>query len=314
MNNFFSGGFAEGIKQVFYTIGLFMVISGCSSPADTKNQDTRTEGTINISSDESFKPVLDSQIKVFESLHPEAHIIVHYKPEADCFRDFAVDSIRMVIVTRKCTAQEANFIVDSMKVAPEQMIVARDAIAILLNKEAKDSLFTIDEVRDILTGRFKKNLIPVFDGLKATSTVRFIVDSILKTDTFTPKTVAGKTSEEVIDYVSKNPDAIGFIGVNWIGNPEDSNQVSFLTKVKIARLESSDKKGAYIPPGPATIYTLRYPLVRDLVYILKEKHNGLGHGFASFLSGEQGQLIFKRAYLAPMQKDLRIRPVKLREE
>ena len=109
-----------------------------------------------------------------------------------------------------------------MKVAPEQMIVARDAIAIILNKEAKDTLFTLGDVKDILTGRFKKNLIPVFDGLKATSTVRFIVDSLLKGDTLTPKTVAGKTSEEVIDYVSKNPGAIGFIGVNWIGNPEDS--------------------------------------------------------------------------------------------
>jgi phosphate transport system substrate-binding protein len=136
----------------------------------------------------------------------------------------------------------------------------------------------------------------------------------LKGDTLTSKAVAGKTSEEVLDYVAGNPDAVGFIGVNWIGNPEDSTQLSFLTKVKIANLESADVPGAFIPPVPGTIYTLRYPLVRDLVYIVKEKHNGLAHGFASFMSGERGQLIFKRAYLAPMQKDLRIRPVKLRDE
>jgi phosphate transport system substrate-binding protein len=314
MKRFFSGRATEVIKDILYTAGLLTIINGCGSPRDSNNQDTRTTGTIHISSDESFRPVVDSQIKVFEALHPDAHIVVHYKPEADCFRDFAVDSIRMVIVTRKYTKQEENFIIDSMKVGPEQMIIARDAIAIVLNKDVKDTLFTVNDVREILTGRFKKNLIPVFDGLKATSTVRFIVDSIIKGDTLTPKTVAGKTSEEVIDYVSKNPDAIGFIGVNWIGNPEDSNQVSFLAKVKIAKLESADIRGAYILPVPATIYTLRYPLVRDLVYILKERHNGLGHGFASFLSGEQGQLIFKRAYLAPMQKDLRVRPVKLREE
>src|SRR3954469_9185628 len=92
-------------KQVLYFIGLFMIVSGCGSPSDTNNQDTRTEGTIHISSDETFKPVIDSQIKVFESLHPDAKIIVHYKPEADCFRDFAVDSIRMVVVTRKCTKE-----------------------------------------------------------------------------------------------------------------------------------------------------------------------------------------------------------------
>jgi len=314
MNIFFPGKVVAAAKQVIYSIVLFAIISGCATPTDTKNGDTRTEGTINISSDETFKPVIDSQIKVFEALHPDAHIIVHYKPEADCFRDFAVDSIRMVIVTRKTTKEEEKFLVDSLKVAPEQMIVARDAIAVILNKDAKDSLFTIDEIKQILTGRFTKNLIPVFDGLKATSTVRFIVDSLLKGDTLSPKTVAGKTSQEVIDYVSKTPDAIGFIGVNWIGNPEDSTQVSFLTKVKIAKLERSDLKGVYTTPVPGTIYTLRYPLVRDLVYIMKERHNGLAHGFSSFMSGERGQLVFKRAYLAPMQKDLRIRPVKLREE
>jgi len=310
----FQNRYFGAVRQALYITGLFVVFSGCGTPTDSKNEDTRTEGTIHISSDETFKPVIDSQIKVFEAQNPGAHIIVHYKPEADCFRDFGVDSIRMVVVTRKCTPQEENFIIDSMKLAPEQMIVARDAIAVLLNKEAKDTLFTVNEVKDILTGRFKKNLIPVFDGLKATSTVRFIVDSVLKGDTLTPRTVAGKTSEEVIDYVSKTADAIGFIGVNWIGNPEDSTQLSFLTKVKIAKLERTDLKGTYTLPVPATIFTLRYPLVRDLVYILKERHNGLGHGFASFMSGEKGQLVFKRAYLAPMQKDLRIRPVKLRDE
>ncbi|MES1217885.1 MAG: substrate-binding domain-containing protein [Bacteroidota bacterium] len=314
MSIFLKTGYFEYTQRFIYAICLFICFGSCSSPKDSNNSDTRTEGTINISSDESFKPVIDSQIKVFEDKYPDAHIIVHYKPEAECFRDFAVDSIRMVIVTRKTTKQEENFLIDSMRVGPEQMIVARDAIAVVLNQEAKDSHFTVDEIRQILTGKFRENLIPVFDGLRATSTVRFIVDSILKGDTLSSKTVAGKTSEEVLEYVSKNPDAVGFLGVNWIGNPEDSTQLSFLTKVKIARLESADVPGAFVQPVPYMIYTLRYPLVRDLVYIMKEKHNGLAHGFASFLSGEKGQLIFKRAYLAPMQKDLRIRPVKLRDE
>jgi phosphate transport system substrate-binding protein len=295
---------------------VFFVFSSCGSPGSSGKEpgDTRTSGSIHISSDESFKPVIDSQVKVFESLNPGAHIVVDYKPEADCFRDLFIDSVRMVVVTRKCTKQEENFIVDSLKVAPEQMVVARDAVAVILNKEAKDSLFTMNEIKQILTGHYGKNLTPVFDGLKATSTIRYIVDSVLRGDTLTPKAMAAKSSEEVINYVSKNPGAIGFIGINWIGNPEDPTQLSFLKEVKVANLESTDVPGAYIPPVPGTIYTKRYPMVRDLVYILKERHNGLGHGLADFMSGERGQLIFKRAYLAPAQKDLRIRPARLREE
>jgi len=54
-------------------------------------------------------------------------------------------------------------------------------------------------------------------------------------------------------------------------------------------------------------------MVRDLVYILKENHQGLGTGFANFMSDEIGQLIFLRAYLAPAKKQFGMRPVKLSE-
>jgi len=113
--------------------------------------------------------------------------------------------------------------------------------------------------------------------------------------------------------VAKTPDAIGFIGVSWIGNKEDTSQMQFLKKVKIARLESTDKPGGYVLPYQVNIYEKRYPMVRDLVYILKENHKGLGSGFTDFLSGDQGQLIFKRAYLVPMQRNFTLRTARLRE-
>jgi phosphate transport system substrate-binding protein len=125
--------------------------------------------------------------------------------------------------------------------------------------------------------------------------------------------MAAKSSEGVIDYVSKNPNTVGFIGISWIGNHEDTLQQSFLKKVKMASLESTDIPGSYLVAWQANIYAGRYPMIRDLVYILKEKYVGLGKGFANFLSGEQGQLIFKRAYLLPAIMNFNIRDVKLNE-
>ncbi|HEY1202725.1 MAG TPA: substrate-binding domain-containing protein, partial [Niastella sp.] len=81
-------------------------------------QETTTSGTIRISVDESFKPVIDSQIKVFESQHPDAHIIVNYKPEADCLRDLNVDSIRMVIVTRGLSETELSTLTNKLQYKP----------------------------------------------------------------------------------------------------------------------------------------------------------------------------------------------------
>ena len=125
--------------------------------------------------------------------------------------------------------------------------------------------------------------------------------------------MAARSSEEVMNYVSRTPGAVGFIGVEWIGNPEDSSQVSYLKKIKVAEIESTDIPGGFVKAFQANIYIKRYPMVRELVYILKERHNGLANGFANFMSGEIGQLIFLRAYLAPALKNFSLRPVKLNE-
>ncbi len=300
---------------IVMVFAIVWILWGCQSYSEQKAKltDTPERGTIRISVDESFKPVIDEQVKVYESNRPGTQILVDYKPEAECLKDLLVDSIRMIIATRSFSEAEKNFIVDSMKLSPQRMIVARDAVAVIVNPLAEDSLFTMQEIREILTGKFGKKLIPVFDGVKATSTVRFIVDSVLKTDSLSPGAMAARSSEGVIDYVADNPQAIGFIGVSWVGNKHDSIQMSFLKRVKLAHLESTNMPGKYVIPVQANIALRRYPMVRDLVYILKEKHVGLGKGFADFMTGDRGQLIFQKAFLVPAQKDFRIRPARLRE-
>ncbi len=289
---------------------------GCKTKdeQDKEKPDTPRRGLINVSVDESFKPVVDELVQVYQSNNPGATIRVLYKPEAECFDDFFVDSIRMVIATRRISKDEAAFMVDSLKVSPESLVVARDAVAVIVHPDAPDSLFTMDQVRAILQGKFTKNLIPVFDGVKATSTVRFIIDSVLKGDTLTSKAVAARSSEGVIDYVSKTPGAIGFIGISWIGNREDPDQLSFLKKVRVAGIQSFYKTGGYVKAYQQNIYNKSYPMVRDLVYTLKENYKGLGFGFAAFMSGDIGQLIFRRAYLVPqVLKNFGIRSIKVEE-
>ena len=302
-------------KCALALVCLAAIISGCKSYKDQKLElaDTPDRGRIYVSADESFKPIIDEHVQVYEANHPGTEIIVNYKPEAECLKDMIVDSVRVIIATRGFSAAEKQFIVDSFRLAPRKMVVARDAVAVIVSPESEDSLFTMAEIRQILTGKFKKDLIPVFDGVQATSTVRYIVDSVLKTEEITPKAVAARTSVGVIDHVAKNPNAIGFIGVSWIGNKEDEQQLSFLTKVKMARIEIKPGEEMYYLPMQANIYYRQYPMIRDLVYILKENYNGLGKGFVDFMSGERGQLIFKRAYLMPAQKDFRIRPIRVRE-
>ncbi|HEY8398291.1 MAG TPA: substrate-binding domain-containing protein [Flavihumibacter sp.] len=280
----------------------------CNNQPVVAHGDTPKSGTIHISVDESFKPVIDSQIKVYESDFPNAKIIAHYKPEAECLKDLLVDSIRMVIVTRGLLPEEEKGLKEKLRYVPIQGRAAFDAVTVIVNPANKDSILDRGELRSILNGTSGYKFKPVMDGLTATSTVRFAIDSILKGEKLSPEVTAATSSEGVIDYVSKNKDAIGFIGVSWIGNTDDPVQLSFQQKVTIASLRCEIcPNEAYVKPYQANIATRRYPLVRGLHYILKENWQGLGSGFANFLIYERGQLIFRRAYLWPAKMAFEIR-------
>ncbi|HVF81941.1 MAG TPA: substrate-binding domain-containing protein [Flavisolibacter sp.] len=287
------------VRLQFFSLLLFFGLAGCKNEAAPTENDRFDSGTLYISCDESFKPVMDAEVQVYRNDYPKADIIVKYKPEADCLRDFLVDSVRMIIATRGPSAREKALIADSLKLMVQSQTVAYDAIAVVVHPEAPDSMFTVQEIRSLLSGKSNKNLIPVLDGVKATSTVRFMLDSVLRGQSLGANVTAAQNSVDVINYVARTKAAVGFIGIGWVGNTDDTAQLSYLKKVKLARLESTDSSGGYVWPVQYLIYTKTYPLIRDLVYVLKERESRLARNFANFLQAQRGQLIFRRAYLFP---------------
>jgi len=290
-------------KGFFYTIGLLFLFSwvvSCSSPDKIKTEtDSPTKGTINISVDESFKPVIEEQIRVHKSSFPETNINVSYKPESDCFRDLQKDSTRMVIVARGLNKEEASFFENQLSYSPQYGILAYDAVAVIVNRQSPDSIFTLSKLRDILSGKDK--ITAVMDGNKATSTVRYLKDSILKGGVFGANVVAAKNSRNVLDVVASRKDVVGFVGISWISDSYDPVQLAYLEKIRLGLVEcvKCEEKDIFAKPSQATISYGQYPLARPLYYILKENAAGLGTGFMNFMSLERGQLIFRRAFLVP---------------
>jgi phosphate transport system substrate-binding protein len=217
----------------------------------------------------------------------------------------------MAIITRGLDDKEEAFFKDSLGYVPQWGMLAADAIVVLVNSKSNDTLFTMADLKARLSGTAAKKNNIIFDGLNATGTVRFAIDSILKGghfDTSIVKAVAN--SKAVIDYIAANEDAIGLVGISWIGNPEDTSQVNALQKVKMAWVQCDTCKGQpYYKPNAVTIAAGLYPLVRGLYYVLKENYNGLGSGFTGFLRYERGQLIFRRAYLQPEKMNFNVRTV-----
>ena len=325
--------FTEGIKRIILgrvdmkiknilkiSFSIFFVtflLSSCEQKTqEIKPTDSPVKGSIDISVDESFEPVMREQIAMYETSFPGTKINAHYKTEADCLKDFFNDSLtRMIIVTRGLTDNEEKVMTQKLTFNPGWNELASDAIAIVVNKKSIDTLFTLDRLQQQLTGKINREQTIVFDGLNKTSTVRFIEDSVLKGKRFDTSVVrAVNNSNEVLNYIATHENAIGFVGINRIGNPEDTAQVNMLTKVKLAYIKCEVCVNTpYVMPTQETILNRRYPLVRGLYYAIKENYTGLGSGLVSFLKYERGQLIFRRAYLGPSMM-FEVRNVNLNEK
>lgn len=301
-------------QQLFKFFLILLLLAGCGT-ASKRNitDDTPVSGTIHISIDETFRPVMEEQIKMYEASYPDAHIIASYKSEADCFRDFFKDSLnRLVMVSRGLNRKEEQYMIDSLGFNPGCNAVASDAIAVIVNASSSDTLFSLSSLQKLLSGKSERSKTAVFDGLNATSTVRYIKDSILKGQAYDTSVVKAVTnSTEVINYVAGHENAIGFVGISWMGNPEVSSLQNLQHKVKTAYVKCDRCYNTpYVKPVQESMITKRYPLVRNLFYIIKENYEGLGTGFTAFLKYERGQLIFKRAYLGPVM-DFEVRNVQI---
>lgn len=306
----------EKMKQLSLFLLLIIGFAGCGTDTSSPT-DTPTSGTISISVDETFKPIIDSELTVFHALYKNAHIKVNYVPESQCFKDLMNDSVRLVITTRKLSTEELNYF-HQIKYFPTETPIAQDGIAIIVNKNNKDTILSIQQLQQIMLGKINtwkgvssasslQNIQIVFDHA-GSSTVRYMKDSIMKQQTLPPNIFAAKTNQEVIDYVMKNENAIGVIGVNWCKDSTDHSNLLFTSKIKVVGIqpEKVNKEIDFPQPYQAYIQLGVYPLSRTIYTVSREARSGLGTGFVSFLASDRGQRIILKSGLVPSTMPIRI--------
>ena len=287
------------MRYLYIMLSVCILATACKTSSTTEQVDTPSEGSIKISVEESFKPFIEQELKVFALSFPKASIEVAYKSEIECFKDLASDSTRMIIVTRGLDKKEQANYKDQLSYAPTFGILAYNAIAVVVNKKSKDSVFSMSDLSASLSGKNNKQV--VMDGSHLTGVVRFLKDSLLHETPIGKNVVSANGSEEQISYIKENPNAIGFVGMNWVGDNYDPKQMEDRKTIKMALVECTlcIEKGYYSQPSQSNISKGHYSLSLPIYYILKENAPGLGTGLLNFMSLERGQLIFQRAFLVP---------------
>ncbi len=291
-------------------LSMLLVLTNCTDKPKDTDTDTPTSGTISISVDETYEPIIKQQLKVFDSSFPNATINASYKSEAECYNDFINGEARLILVTRKPKAEEEK-LMEERKIVPSAVDVAKDAIAIILNNNATDSVFRISQLKGILTGQYNKEYTVVFDN-QGSSTLRYMRDSIIPGEQLGKNIFAANGNDSVIQYVANNPNAIGFVGVSYVSDFSDPEGLAFINNVKVAWIYNDSLDKPY-KPYQINIAPDWYPLTRNLYYVHRETYPKLGTGFAKFLSKERGQLIFKQARLFPTRTNIIFRQAEVND-
>lgn len=281
---------------------LLLTAVGCGEekPKDTPT-DTLTSGTIDISVDETYRHVVQEQLEVFDSSYPEAKINAQYKSESECIQDFMDGKVRMILVTRTLGGDE-KAVLEEKKIVPTSLDIAKDAIAVIVNNNNQDTVFSVAQLKGILTGQYSKKYSVVFDN-PGSSTLRYMLDSLIPGEKLGDNVYAAKGNDSVIQYVANNPDAIGFVSVSYVSDYEDPEGLAFIGDVTVAAIYNDSLEKAY-KPYQAYIAPEWYPLTRKLYYVHRDTYSGLAAGFAKFLREQRGQLVFKQARLFPTRVNI----------
>ena len=279
-------------------------------------EETPTSGNIKIIADESFEPIVNSEIAIFTGLYKRAQVTPIFLPETDLISAFLKDSVKLVVSSWEPTEEQKQLLFQT-QIVVRTTAVAYDAIALVLNKENKDSLFTYQNVNDLFTGKITdwKNINPesklgkisiVFDNNKSAN-IRYFKELFKLDDQLTENFYAVNNNAEVIDYVSKNKSAIGLVSVNWICDRRDSTSLAFSDKIKTAAISHQYlNPGVYSMPDQGSIYDKSYPFTRTVNLVSRETFRGLASGFTSFFAAEQGQRIVLKSGLVPATMPIRL--------
>lgn len=305
-------------------VGLTLVLAlfaSCKDKPKNARTDTYSSGAITFASDESFSPIIDEQIQIFESMYAQAELKPIYTNELDAVNMLLKGKVWLAITSRNYTQKELDNL-KSRKFLPRAVPLAYDGLALICNDANPDTCITVKDIKRILSGEAKTwsdvypsskigELDVVFDNSKS-STVHYCVDSLLDGKPInSPNIEAVNKSSEVVDYVSKHKNAIGIIGSNWLNDQRDTTNVTFKKEIKVmgvSKMDSATPESSW-KPYQFYLYNGNYPLVRTIYALLNDSRNGLPSGFTQFMATYKGQLIFLKAGLLPVHGNFTVRDV-----
>lgn len=285
----------------FVFVGLFFACKNSSSENEPVKETSLT-GTLTLYVDNTVQPITEDVVAVFESIYNNATITQVNKTETEVVNALLSDSIKVAVLTRKLTTEEEVHF-KQKNILPKITHFATDAIALIVNKRTNDSIIDLEEVLNVLQGKASDKIDKLVFDNQNSSTINYLLKKAGVTTVTTQNVYSLQNNEEVIKYIDKNAGAIGVIGVDWLvqSPPSLKKHVNNVKVLAVSNTDTITGNKKYYKPSQSNIATGDYPLTRSVYVLNYQGRDGLGTGFAIYVSAHEGQRIVLKSGLLPVK-------------
>ncbi|MBM4102965.1 MAG: phosphate ABC transporter substrate-binding protein [Planctomycetes bacterium] len=187
-------------------------------------------------------------------------------------------------------------------VEPNEITVAYDGVAVVVNMNNPVEHLTLDQLRRIFTGEVKnwKELggkdmsIVTLSREVSSGTHMYFKEEVIrqgKKDSvaeFSSETLLLTSSQAIVEEVANNESAIGYLGMGYVSD-----------RTKTVKL--GKKEGDYFPADISHVLNKKYPLSRPLYFYINGRPQGIIKQFIDFTLSPRGQQQFAETGFVPLE-------------
>jgi phosphate transport system substrate-binding protein len=197
--------------------------------------------------------------------------------------------------SRKMKLDEKIKMQDAGK-AFKEVIIAYDALAVIVNPANKITQLTREQLEDIFTGKITnwKELggddmkIIAYSRESSSGTFEFFKEHVLNKKNFATTALLMPATGAIVQSVSQTTGAIGYIGLAYINKDVKAIKVSY------------DHGKTYVAPSVETAKNKTYPITRPLYYYYLTSVEKTVKPYVDFITSAEGQKIVLEEGYVPL--------------
>jgi len=281
-----------------------LICSACGGSPGQTTPSARTSAYIQNKGSDTIVNLALAWAERYQTEHPDISISVTGGGSGTGIAALINGTVDIANASRAITADEIKQ-AKANGVNPVQVVISRDAIAVVVNPQNPVRRLTLQQISDIYSGKINNwtgvggDDRPIVRLSRETNsgTHVYFLQTVIRlgdpknTTLFSTDTLLLPSSEGIINEVRQNPNAIGYDGLGYIP-PDLMNSV-----IAVA----VDAGGAYVIPSITTVNNNSYPVSRDLYMYTNGQPTGAIKDYLNWILSPEAQKIVADLGFVPIK-------------